>query len=249
MIKKQLGKLRLEEKELVAKIRREYPSRKIIYLPNLIPRGKVKYIFVAMEPSFGQWARNEEEAEGKIKNGFRNFILSWEDFIFHYCVTNYLSPSYYLTDISKAAMKVKDAKELKNKIYDEWIELLKQEIEIVGQNDCKLIFVGKSVENFLKPKVLNRNIAKTVLHYSGQAARQRKEIPKKYPEDFKIFKKCQNLCPDAILDFAKNFLKENSISPQMRDWILGKLKNNRTKLSESRKELMFTYYRQFQKIS
>ena len=183
----------------------------------------------------------------KIKEGFKNFIFSWEDFTFHYCVTEYLSPSYYVTDISKAAMKVKNANRWRSETYPEWIELLKKEIEIVGQNDCKLIFVGKSVGKFLKPQALNRNVLKTILHYSGQAGRKRKEIPQKYREDFEDFKK--NLSSDAVLDFAENFLKQNSIPTPMTSEILANLKNNRNKLSKSRKELMFTYYREFQEIS
>lgn len=251
MIKQQLKELRLREKELVESIRDEIKKRdsscEIVYMPNRMPKEKVRYIFVAMEPSFGHWAKDEKDAEEKIRNGFRNFIFSWEDFIFHYCITKYLSPSYFVTDISKAAMKVKDANRWRNKIYPKWIELLKEEIEIVGQNDCKLIFVGKSVGKFLEPKKLNRNVLKTVLHYSGQAGKQRKKMPQKYPKDFKNFKK--NLSSDVILDFAENFLKQNSIPTQVIEWVLRKLKNSKTKLSESRKELMFTYYREFQENS
>jgi len=111
-------------------------------------------------------------------------------------------------------------------------------------------FVGQKVEKFLKTEMLNsefsnREVLKTILHYSGQAGKQRKEMAQKYPEEFQDFRKSQTLSSNAILDFTKNFLKENDISTQIICWILRKLKNSRTKLSESRKELMFTYYREF----
>lgn len=252
MIKQQLKELSLREKALVKSIRDDIKktdsSCEIVYLPNLTLRKKVEYIFITMEPSFDRWAKNEKDAKEKIDNGFRNFILSWDDFIFHYCITNYLSHSYFVTDISKAAMKVKNANRWRNKIYPKWKEPLKKEIEIVGQNDYKLIIVGKSAKKFIsKHKELNRKVLKTVLHFSGQAGKQRKKIPQKYPEDFKDFKK--NLSSDVILDFAENFLKQNNIPTQIMEWVLKKLKNNKTKLSESRKELMFTYYRKFQEIS
>lgn len=252
MFSKKLENLRRKEKRLVEynrdKIREIDSSCKIIYLPNLIPKKRVEYIFIAMEPSFCRWANDEKDAEIKIKQGFRNFILSWDDFIFHCCITNYLSPSYYVTDISKAAMKVKDANRWRNEIYPKWIELLKEEIGIIGKNNCKLIFVGKSVKKFLEIEMSDFNVVKTVLHYSGQAGKQRKKMSDKYPEDYINFKRSQNLSFHLIVDFAENFLKENSIPSHMMKWILQRLKNSRSKLSESRRQLMFNYYRELNEI-
>lgn len=257
MLQQQLKELRLNERILVESIRddiKKFDSNcEIVYLPNLIPGNKVKYIFIAMEPSFGRWAKNEEDANRRIREGFRNFILTWEDFVFHYCIATYLSPSYYVTDISQAAMKVNDADYWRNRIYPKWIELLKEEIEIIGQEDCKLIFVGKKVETFLKPKLYNakfsnREVLKTILHYSGQAGMKRKEMAQKYPEEYQDFKKNQDLSSKVILDFAQIFLKENDIPAKIMRWILRKLNNSRTKLSESRKELIFTYFREFRDV-
>lgn len=226
----------------------------IVYLPNLMPLRPVKYVFIAMEPSFGRWARNEEDAKRRIREGFRNFILTWEDFILHYCIHTYLSPSYYVTDISQAAMKVKNADYWRDRIYPKWIDLLTEEIELVGQEACKLIFVGTKVETFLKPKQVygklsNRDVVKTILHYSGQAGRQRKVLPYRYPEEFHDFKKNQTLSSKIILDFATMFLKENDIPVKTVRWILSKLKHSKTRLSESRKELMFTYYHEFRELA
>ena len=129
----------------------------------------------------------------------------------------------------------------------------KKEIDIVGQEDCKLLFVGKKVETFLKPKLYNgkfsnRDVLKTILHYSGQAGMKRKEMAQQYPAEYQDFKKNQNLSSKAIVDFAQLFLKENDIPVKVMRWILKKLHNSRTKLSDSRKELMFTYFREFRDV-
>ena len=245
-----LEELRAREKRLVESFRDEIkhrdPDCKIVYLPNLTPRYKARYIFIAMEPSFGRWAKDEEEAKRKIRNGFRNFILTWEDFILHYSISAYLSPLYHVTDVSQAAMKVKDANLWRERIYPRWIELLRQKIEIVGQTDCRLIFIGNKVEDFLKGHSLNREYLKTIMHYSGQAAKKRKEVPRRYPGEFKTFK--GSITSRTILDFARTFLHENGIPPQTRSWILRRLKRKSTKLSDSRKELLFTYYKELQEI-
>lgn len=252
MFCEQLEYLRYKEKRLVKSIRDEIKGIdsdcNIIYLPNLIPKKRLEYILIAMEPSFGRWAKDENEAEIKIKQGFRNFILSWDDFIFHYCIINYLSPSYYVTDISKAAMKVRDANRWRNEIYPKWIKLLKEEIRVIGKNDCKLIFVGRSVRKFLEIEMSDFNVVKTVLHYSGQAGKQRKKMSDKYPEDYINFISIQNLSSQLIIDFAEKFLEENSIPSQMMKWILQRLKDNKSKLTESRKQLMFSYYQEFSEI-
>ncbi|MFA4864772.1 MAG: hypothetical protein WC605_13500 [Bacteroidales bacterium] len=144
-------------------------------------------------------------------------------------------------------MKVKDANRWRKDIYPKWIELLKEEIKIVGQNDCRLIFVGKRVEDFLKLKITNNNVLGKILHYSVNAAIYRKKLPQEYPEEYKKFK--NNLSNSIILDFAKKYLKQYGIPRQMMVWILKKLKDDKTKLSESRKQLMFTYFKKFQEFS
>jgi hypothetical protein len=199
-----------------------------------------------MEPSFGRWAKDETDAEEMVQNGFRNFIFDWDIQVFRYSIAEFLDPSYYVTDISKAAMRVTDANLWRNDIWPQWIDLLKEEIEIVGKDDCEIIFVGKNVENFLRSENLNRNVLKTVLHYSGQAAKQRKRIPQEYPKEFTKFK--ENLSSDGILRFAENFLEQNALPSEMKERILRGLENNKTKLSESRKKLIFTYYREFKEI-
>ena len=45
-----------------------------VYLPNVEPPGRVAYVFIAMEPSLGRWARSPHEARAKVAAGFRNFV-------------------------------------------------------------------------------------------------------------------------------------------------------------------------------
>ncbi|PKL78126.1 MAG: hypothetical protein CVV27_03775, partial [Candidatus Melainabacteria bacterium HGW-Melainabacteria-1] len=131
----QLVQLRLAEKKLVDSIRQEVkaqePEALVAYLPNLLPAEPVDFIVIAMEPSLA-WARTEAEAAQKVQAGYRNFMHSWEDFILHYCLKNYLG-SHYVTDVSKAAMSVSNGALWRSRLYPRWLELLKQEIALVAK--------------------------------------------------------------------------------------------------------------------
>lgn len=85
-----------------------------IYLPTIRPKGPVEYVFVGREPSKGRWADLDAEAKQKISLGFRNFYFSYEDFILHFAIQEYLKPNlYYLTDVAKGAMLVNDAQHMR----------------------------------------------------------------------------------------------------------------------------------------
>ena len=83
-----------------------------IYLPNpIIPKTKVNYVLIGMEPSLGAWTKKESNGKNRIKmaqnmidGGFKNFAFSIEDFIVHYSIKHYLcldKQEYYITDLSK----------------------------------------------------------------------------------------------------------------------------------------------------
>lgn len=222
----------------------------VAYLPNLIPPEPVDYIFVSMEPSFKTWAKSEDQAEQRVKEGLRNFIVSWEDFIFQYSIDSYLSSSYYLTDISKAAMIVEDANECRKDIYPLWKKLLLEEISIVGKKNAKVICVGGAVSKFFDNN--NMNYSLNIMHYSGGGAGamiKRNEIPDKFPNDFQLFIKREGLTETTIIEFARNLLEQYGI-PQKptAEWILKGLQKKPTKLSESRKKLIFTYFFEFKQF-
>ena len=68
------------------------------YLPNIAPKSPVDYVLVAMEPS------SNARLDDGSKTTPKNFTLTIDDFIFHYCVQKYLcgdGGSYHITDIAK----------------------------------------------------------------------------------------------------------------------------------------------------
>ena len=162
-------------------------------------------------------------------------MLTWEDFILHYCAANYLSDFYYITDISKAAMTVKCAKSHRD--YCRWGGLLKKEIEIVGQPDCRLIPVGKIAEEFLHKMlpVPKDRICERIIHYSPLAGRSRGTIP------------ATDVSKDDIRDHAVHFLTDNKIPESIRKKVMDKLKE--PELTLSRKRLIFAYREAFKRLS
>jgi hypothetical protein len=229
-----LHAIRQKERDLVRRIKVKNPREEIEYVQNLDPKTKAKYILITMEPSLRgwiSWPRRE-------KSGLRNFILSWEDFILHYCAKHFLGVPYYITDIAKAAMKVKTAKRLRN--YDEWISLLIEEIKVVGTPDYRLIFVGKTVERTLSNSFSNNHIAGTTIHYSPMVAYMRKKLPKNPPSAV------TSVTEDSILKFARTLLKEHTIIEATMAKVLTGLESSKTKLSCSRMRLIYTYYTDFE---
>jgi len=251
MVQQELEELRLKEKALVESIRcrikSEEPECKVVYLPVPMANAKVDYILIAMEPSFRHWAKTEGEAEEKVQKGFRSFIKSWDDFAFLYSVSQFLSPSYYVTDVSKAAMKVKDANKYRECIYRESVQYLQEEINIVGKPDSEILCVGRAVHAFLKDRMPGVVGKSPLLHYSGQAARERKRIAERNKDEYAAFKRQfeNDLTPSNVLAFADNYMKKHDVPVEMRVYILEALARNKTGLSESRKQLMYAYYRDF----
>jgi hypothetical protein len=106
---------------------------KDIFLPKCEPEGKVNYVLICMEPSLGRWTgradpnQTRERARLRINAGFRNFLPSDDVAILHFCIRRYLcSPGqrYYITDVSKGAMLVKEAGGEREQRYDRWFDLL-----------------------------------------------------------------------------------------------------------------------------
>lgn len=103
--KRQVGK---DNKELGIKSR---------FLPNISPEGPVDFVLIAQEPSLG--GANIGKAGEKIKQGDRNFSGSFEDFILHFCIREYLcqgGKGYHLTDLAKGAMAVKVAESQRQEV-------------------------------------------------------------------------------------------------------------------------------------
>ena len=143
-----------------------------IYVPNIAPVRPVDYVFIAMQPSMGEWARDYAEAKKKVKAGFRNFVDGFNTMILHFAIRKYLctdNQTYHLTDLSKAAMKGDDAENNKIERYENWYPLLLHEMNLIASPNAKVFAVGAQVFNFLQDKPFPWEDCTQIISYSGQA--------------------------------------------------------------------------------
>ena len=162
------------------------PDGKGVYTPIREPEGPVDFILVAMEPSLKGWAIDLQDAQRQIdEEDFKNLETSPDDknsalFLFRHSIQRYLcggGETYLLTDLAKGAMTVAGAAADRHKRYEAWYPLLLEELELVGKPGSPVIAVGRTVENFLKKKGLEKTSGRQlhhVLHYSPVASRYRK---------------------------------------------------------------------------
>lgn len=209
-----------------------------VFLPNPEPLGPVEYVFVCMEPSLGRWARSPDEAKAKVEAGFRNFVSSVEDFILHFCITQYLcepTERYHITDLSKGAMLVERARIERSPRYDRWYGLLLEELDLVAKPGAGIFAVGNAVAQHLTRRQFPRPVTR-VIHYSGQAGRARAAAIAGHKDDFEKFRNSVSL--ELLLATAKDVLNE-SVPANLRDETLARLAGSR--LTISRKQLIFNY--------
>ena len=217
-----------------------------VFLPNPEPLGPVEYVFVCMEPSLGRWARSAAEARSKIEAGFRNFVSSVEDFIFHFCIRQYLcepTQRYHITDLSKGAMLVKDADVARTERYDRWYDLLIEELNLVARPEAGIFAVGNVVARHLARRAFPRPFTK-VIHYSGAAARARAAGITGHEDSFSEFRSSVSL--DRFLATAADVLVAAAVPASHRDDTLARLA--RIRLTESRLQLIFNYKLAFEAI-
>ena len=177
------------------------------YLPSVMPKNKVNYIFVGMEPSNPKGLCNKDGEEA-VEDGYKNFsafdppckaekyATSATDpvTLFNISIARFLCQDekpYYLTDVSKGAMLGGIARLNRPQRWQGWYPLLLEEFDIVGEPNAPIIAIGKAVENFLRKNDLKGKTGRSlysVLHYSPQAAKHRKREPARDPEGFEAFK-------------------------------------------------------------
>ena len=202
------------------------------YLPNIKPKGKVDFILVAMEPSSGGWDENGKQIVPK------NFLGSGEDLIMHFCLRNYLcadGQTYHVTDVAKGGMKTKQAKKGSPKRWRLWYPLLEEEIELVAKPDAGVIALGRGVEKFLKERETPR-LAGAIPHFSTNASLARTIAPQLLPWEWREFSASVRV--DDIERTAQEMMQGKRYD-KYRCKILNDLRKGG--LTESRKELMFTY--------
>lgn len=219
---------------------------KAAFLPNPEPEGPVNYVLICMEPSLGRWASSVEDAKVRVKEGFRNFLPSDETSILHFCIRRYLcrpGERYHITDLSKGAMSVADAKNGREKRYHKWFELLKKEIDLVATPNARIIAVGNKVSEFLgkQQEEFPRHFTK-VIHYSGLAGNARIKGIVDSEEKFQAFK--NSVSHDDLVATAKDVLVTAGVPIKIQEETLSRLKN--FKLTDSRRKLIFTYKEEFE---
>ena len=225
--------------ELETTFRRLAEEDNTTYLPNPAPHGPVDFIFIAMEPSMGRWARSAEDTKHWVSHGFRNFLLSIDDFILHYSIRRFLcraGRAYHITDVSKGPMFVRQARHNRWARWDRWYASLVQEIALVGKPDATILALGEEVALFLRRKGFN-SLNGTTLHPSGNAAAYRKRAVEGREAEFTRF--AASVTIDDIVKVAEDATIEARFPEWMRQQILGRLLNR--DLSLSQKQLLFTY--------
>ena len=206
-----------------------------IYLPNPEPQGPVDNVLVCMEPSMGGWARNTDEARAKISAGFRNFAGPAASLdgplLLLVCVRRFLSPSYHITDLSKGAMPVEQARVNRTARWDRWYPLLLEEVRLVAAPEARFFAVGGEVDKYLKQKKFPHAVTR-LLHYSWTANGHRALAVRGHEQEFERFR--SSVFVEDLLPLVEQVV----VSP-FRQQTLARLQGRQ--LSESALRLMFAY--------
>jgi len=217
-----------------------------IYVPNIVPRGPVDYIFICMEPSLGEWARSRGDAESRLKAGFRNFLDGFNTMIMHYAIRNYLCKNnqrYHITDLSKGAMLVRDADANRIARYLNWYPLLLEEINLVASANVRVFAVGTHVARFLERQNFSWEFT-PLIHYSGNAVNHWNRVVQEHEEDFKLFQ--VTVTHQDFLDNAKDVIESSRVPSVISEQALGRLR--RGNLTLSRRKLLFNYKLNFDAV-
>ena len=212
-----------------------------VYLPNPEICLNPEFCLIAMEPSVGK--RGIEGTRKDVKQGFRNFLYSEEDFILHFCAYSYLCDNafhYYITDVSKGAMRTLDANNtLREFRYQRWLPLLKDELSLLG--NPKTIAIGHVLERQLNNLSFKPDY--TILHYSWSNSRW---IKKQYTEIADYFTKTglDNIEGEPR-HFATVLMERIGYTIEMRDQ---RLERRFHRLSNWKKALLVVYRHDFQRI-
>ena len=220
-------------------------------MPNIRPEGPVDFILIAMEPSTGGGQKDTQQGQ---KNS--NFARSTEDFILHFCIKEHLcrdDQSYYLTDLSKGAMKNEKAGTDRQERYEAWYPLLQRELRLVAKPGARIIAIGNVVAGFLADKHLCERVER-VLHYSPSAAGHRDKAIQQWEEHFAAFSRTidTNAFEGAINAVFRQIYRDALTGEDLDKFIQTRMGDHshvpKLLQSESRKKLAFYYKNRFQEL-
>lgn len=224
-----------------------YPDT--VYVPTMMPKSKVDYVFVGMEPALKSWAKDSLDAEKQIASGFRDFMFSRMDFILHYCIRRYLcndGSTYYITNLSKGALDMGQAQLYRPKRYQNWYSLFIKEFKLVAKSTAKIVAIGKDVKTFLEGSNPNHSPS-YILHYSNQAAKWREKYIEGKHSEFNAFKKYDSPKMQDILLEAEKLMRENQIPDVLLSTTVNRLRKGHN-LTDSQLKLIFGYKNEFNKL-
>lgn len=248
-------RLRAQEVDVLQQLQQSLaPEGFVTYLPSLLPLKPVDYVIVSPEPSLS-WAKNKShtEIERLVSVGYRNFMYSWEDFILHHCLKKQLR-LYHLTSISKAA--VAQPREENVDTLQPWLPRFREELALVSTPQTRLIPLGQKAAELLQGLDLPYPVTEPLMHFARTASRWRARLPEQYPEEYAAL--AAQLQPIHLIRSADHTLMT---SFQIEERLFGTpvpyeliqnrlsyLKDSKAGLSESRKQLLFTYLKQLDEI-
>jgi len=241
-----MDSVRVSYERLEDRMRARAGSDGAVFLPNPEPQGRVEYVFVCMEPSLGTWAKSPRDARAKVASGFRNFLSSPEDYLLHFCARRYLcrpGERYHLTDLSKGAMLVADARAGQAERYERWWPLLREELELLAAPGAQVVAVGRAVFEELQRRQLGWPLTQ-VIHYSPLAGKARNDAVAGREEEFDRFRR--TVCLEDIVASAEAALAASGVPEAFCEQALARLRTS--ELTPSRKKLVFGYKMAFEVV-
>ncbi len=124
----------------------------------------------------------------------------------------------------------------RRKRWDRWYPSLLDEIGLVAKPGAKILTLGGKATSFLRDTGFKK-LDGTVLHFSAQAVRWRKEVVKGKEAEFEHF--ADSMTIGDVVAVADKATAEAGISERLRQRILNRLRVR--VLSLSSKQLIFAY--------
>ena len=188
-------------------------SIRSIYFPNPVLSDSPRMCLVAMEPAVREY--KQDSLKDEIREGYVNFVCTPEDIILHYCL--YISSgstfNYHITDLSKGAMTLAEARKRRRERYKNWLPLLKE--ELTHFRNPQLLSFGCGPESFLK-KTKDFETLGYMMHHSRNNSWRFLKILNRYkqgeiPRDLHT----------KIKDFSDHLFDKIGYSARLRKKVVG----------------------------